>query len=45
MERPTYGGIKASCQQPRESTWERILQLQLSLQGTSALVNSLTVTS
>ena len=45
MERPTYGGIKASCQQPQESTWERILQLQLSLQGTSALVNSLTVTS
>lgn len=45
MERPTYGGIKACCQQPHESTWEWILQLQLSLQGTSALVNSLTRTS
>lgn len=45
MERPTYGGLKASCQQPHESTWVRILQLQLSLQGTSALVNSLTITS
>ena len=45
MERPTYGGLKASCQQPHESTRARILQLQLSLQGTSALVNSLTITS
>lgn len=44
MERPTYGGIKASCQRPHESTWEWILQPQLSLQA-SALVNSLAITS
>lgn len=45
MERPTYGGIKASCQRPHESTWDWILQPQLSLQGTPALVNSLAITS
>lgn len=39
MERP-YRGTQASCQQPHEKAWKQILQPQLSLQMTPALITS-----